>query len=227
MHNNQNMMGKTVCISLAVVWLIIGGCPQTGSTNQTAYILPAAIPAIIQHVIDHRDTFVFNPADPLGDVVAGTEQDPLAQLDGCWASYFNYAAPADTGTIKAGEPLLDTYESYHFDAAAGTIEYVIYQEDVLGTVAIFAQYTGTYTVTDPGQLRADWQKLTFSDPETGQTIAHEATPGEEIPSWDYRVTLSGDQLRIIHDSDVEAGDGVSAEDLEYYERRVFERFSCL
>lgn len=199
---------------------VLVGCVNSDTPAETYRVSAEVLPREVAYVETNRATFAEEGNDPLADVAAGTPIDDLNELDGCWGTYYVLTTePAAGATI--GTPVLNGYEAFHFDAAAGTAAFQIYQDALSTEMSIFASYEGTYTVLDTQRIQVTWDSVVYFDPYTGQIHTETLAVDDAARNRVYWMTLSGDKLRARADDEVASDDGT-----EGYDRRVYSQFDC-
>ena len=204
-----------VVVAMASVVVGLGawsGCTGLQSSGSNR-VRPEVMPAELEPVIADEAAFATDSGSPLASVEAGTVVDSLDELGGCWAVYYQYTIEAD-GDSMAADTSVNAYEVYRFDADTGDVEYQLYQEAVSGAVGVLLVYEGQFTVLDESRVQTTWEKVTVSDPNTGQLQTQAIT---EDATTVMIIARSGDELRIWPES----GDADNNEPL-----RIYNRFDC-
>jgi len=213
-----------VALAASVLAGFFLGCVQPPA-DQAGRVPPTELPAEVKFVLDNRGAFVTPPDNRLATVEPGTALDSLSTLDGCWGTYYRLLADGSQAAIPAGTPLVDSYESYHFDRATGAAKFQIYQQAIAGAASVFVAYEGHFVVLDQGRLRLTWEQLTFRNPATGQIEGETFTAGNS-PQWDLRATLAGTELRLRRETDGKVSEDIGGAAGAEYARRVYARFDC-
>ncbi len=181
---------------------------------------PQDIPSEIQYVLDNPTVFAQSADDPMVDTAPGTVVDEMSTLDGCWGA---------TGvfTQEGNNPEVTNSEAYHFDSAAGTINWQIYQTisaPVVGAVSALLNPVGTYVVNAGGTgITITYTLLRGSDLQTG--VIHDApynvdTMGTILTSGsEVLVTVDGDKMKIANGTLKDKFESQRAE-------LIFVRFDC-
>lgn len=185
---------------------VLGGLPLPeglGEGLETARF-DGTYPPVIAYVLDHADEFAVSD-DPLAAVEPGTALDDLAGLSGCWGSYERQ------DWFQGQLPAFESWEAYHFDAAAGRLVRWVVTANWLFMPGAFSISEETYTIAEGGRLRLQSDRYTIYDLRTGE--GRTATPSGAFDELEVRVTLAGDRLLLADPENRPAG-------------RVFRRFAC-
>ncbi len=142
------------------------------------------LPAELQPVFDNPHAFAQPEQKPAFDDRSKVSAAAVGMLEGCWGAY---------AQIPSSEtPVLDNYEVYQFDTAAGRVTWTLLQVDAFGALAAASSFEGPFEIVAPGELRFTVAAGSATNPATGEFEPAPAMPD----SFENLIALDGELLRI-------------------------------
>jgi hypothetical protein len=208
------MLSRSVRL-LAVVgaglWIPLSGC--------WAGLIPASsvqVPATLQYVLDHTDTFRTEADDPESGI--GTAVNDAGEVDGCWG-----AALIDSEALVP----IALFVAYRFNSADSTYTSWSAAGRPSGELAplapLVSEESGVFVVEPNGVIRTTIQQIRANvDVETRRltsTLRAQVLPTGTVDRT-LQATLEGDALTLLYETDDPNDPGAEAN------RVVFRRFDC-
>lgn len=212
--HRQSATGMMLGLCLAGLVCAWGCAPQLVPTR------PLAVPGEIDTLLEGRGQVAIGENDPRFSAEPGVVVDDLGGLDGCWASYTTFSGPDDVPALL-GALEFDTYEFYDFDAATGSMTWLIYGELSNWSLANLVEYEGTFELAGDNRLAFTVEHMTATNSATDEILTYPEGLMEHIDqlaadenlteeeraellaefenglSFDFLVTLDGDQVTLV------------------------------